>query len=210
MFNREKMDPRRLFIAVSALIAILTGAWLSFQIFVPPPVPKTATVLPSPAELPEFMLFDQAGRPFQRDDLAGDWNLVFFGFTQCPDICPLTLQVLSSARQQLIAAGRAPAPRIVFVSVDPERDTPEIIDQYLGHFDPDAVGITGNVDELRILTGGLGIFFQKSALSDENYSVDHSAVVLLIDPQARFHAVFSAPHAVENFVHDLPIVMTMP
>jgi hypothetical protein len=62
MFNREKMDPRKLFIAVSALIAILTGAWLSFQIFVPPPVPKTATVLPSPAELPEFMLFDQAGR----------------------------------------------------------------------------------------------------------------------------------------------------
>ena len=120
------------------------------------------------------------------------------------------MQVLSSARQQLIASGRAPAPRIVFVSVDPERDTPEIIDQYLGHFDPDAVGITGNDDELRNLTGGLGIFFQKSALSDENYSVDHSAVVLLIDPQARFHAVFSAPHAVENFVHDLPIVMTTP
>ncbi|MEJ2173154.1 MAG: SCO family protein [Woeseiaceae bacterium] len=204
------MDPRKLFITVSALIAIGTGAWLSFQLFVPPPVPKTATVLPSPAELPEFILFDQAGRPFRRDDLAGDWNLVFFGFTQCPDICPLTLQVLSSARQQLIASGRAPAPRIVFVSVDPERDTPEIIDQYLGHFDPDAVGITGNDDELRNLTGGLGIFFQKSALSDENYSVDHSAVVLLIDPQARFHAVFSAPHAVENFVHDLPIVMTTP
>jgi protein SCO1/2 len=204
------MEPKKLLILITALLAISTGAWLSYQLLVPVPAPKTATILPSPPDLPEFSLLDQAGRPFRREDFTGQWSLAFFGFTHCPDICPLTLQVLSGAQQKLVAAGQTPVPRIVFISVDPDRDTPEVIGQYVGHFGADIVGISGSIDELRKLTSALGIFFQKSPQAGEDYSVDHSAAVLLIDPEARFRAVFSAPHAIDKFAHDLPIIMKTP
>jgi protein SCO1/2 len=201
------MSSRHLFIATVAVVAIATGAWLSYQLLSPPALPRFATVLPAPAELPEFSLLDQSGRAIGRDVFAGHWNLVFFGFTHCPDICPLTLQVLASAKQQLAESGHEPLPRIVLVSVDPERDTPDVISRYVGYFGDDNLGITGKLDEVKKLTDGLGIFFEKSAPDGDNYSVDHSAVVLVINPQRQFHALFSAPHEIESFVHDLPIIM---
>jgi len=201
------MGPRNVFIAVVAVVAIGTGAWLSSLLMLPPPTPQTATVLPAPGELPEFSLIDQNGQTIGRDVFDGHWNLVFFGFTHCPDICPLTLQVLANAKRQLSAEGQQPLPRIVLVSVDPERDTPDIMSQYVGNFGDDNLGITGKLDEVRNLANGLGIFFEKSSLAGDDYSVDHSAVVLVINPQGKFHALFGAPHDTRNFVHDLPLIM---
>ena len=202
------MSPRNIFIAAVAMIAIAFGTWLSFKVASPPPVPQVATVLPVAGELPEFSLLDHNGDPVGRDVFKGHWDLVFFGFTHCPDICPLTLQVLNSAKNQLAADGFTPLPRIVLVSVDPERDTPESLAQYVAYFGDDNLGITGDLAELLKLTNGLGIFFEKTASDDENYSVDHSAVVLVINPDGQFQALFSAPHEIENFVHDLPIIMS--
>jgi protein SCO1/2 len=204
------MSPRNLFIVGVALFAIVTGAWLSYQVMSPPPVPRTATVLPGSAELPDFSLLDQNGATIGRDVFRGQWDLVFFGFTQCPDICPLTLQILATAKQQLADNGQDPLPRIVLVSVDPERDTPELLARYVAYFDTDSLGITGELDELRKLTNSLGIFFEKVFSDDGNYTVNHSAVVLLINPDGRFHAVFGTPHEAANFVHDLPIIMSKP
>ena len=201
------MGHRNTVIAIIAVVAIGTGAWLSSLLVAPPPTPRVATVLPGAAELPDFALLDQDGEPFGRDTFKGHWNLVFFGFTHCPDICPLTLQVLANAQQQLAAAGESPLPRIVLVSVDPERDTPDVIRNYVGYFGDGHLGVTGDIGELRKLTGSLGIFFEKSAIDDDSYSVDHSAVVLLLNPDGRLHALFSAPHEAENFVHDLPIII---
>ncbi len=201
------MNSRHLFIATVAVVAIATGAWLSYQLLSPPALPRFATVLPVHAELPEFSLLDQSGQAIGRDVFNGHWNLVFFGFTHCPDICPLTLQVLASARQQLAESDYEPLPRIVLVSVDPERDTPDVMSQYVGYFGDDNLGITGELDEVRKLTDSLGIFFEKSAFDGDSYSVDHSAVVLVINPRGQFYALFSAPHEIENFVHDLPIIM---
>lgn len=201
------MNFRKAFIVFAALAAITTGAWFSLQLASPPPVPTTATILPASSELPEFSLLDQSGQTIGRDVFEGQWDLLFFGFTQCPDICPLTLQVLAEAQRQLADAGQQPLPRIVLVSVDPERDTPDVIGQYVDHFAADSLGITGSMDELRKLTNSLGIFFEKSGPDEENYSVAHSAVVLLIDPDGRFQALFGSPHLAENFVHDLPIIM---
>jgi protein SCO1/2 len=202
------MNFRKAFIVFASLAAITAGAWFSFQLTSPPPAPGTATVLPATSELPEFSLLDQNGKMIGRDVFEGQWDLLFFGFTQCPDICPTTLQVLADAQRQLANAGQQPLPRIVLVSVDPERDTPDVIGQYVGHFGDDSLGITGPMDELRKLTNGLGIFFEKSGPDEENYSVAHSAVVLLIDPDGRFHSLFGSPHKAENFVHDLPIIMS--
>jgi protein SCO1/2 len=202
------MDSRKYFIASVAIIAIVTGILTMSRLLSPPPLPRTATMLPATTELAEFSLLDQDGAAFTRSSFEGRWNLVFFGFTHCPDVCPLTMQVLASARQQMVDEGRQELPRIVLVSVDPERDTAEVLGQYVAHFGDDTIGVSGELSELRKLTDGLGIFFEKSGLNGDSYSVDHSAVVIVVDPDGRFHSLFGAPHIAENFAHDLPIIMS--
>lgn len=203
------MDSRKYFVITVAVVAIITGTWLTWRVAVPPPQPQTATLLPAAAQLADFSLLDHRGNAFSSADFDGHWNLVFFGFTHCPDICPLTLQVLANARQTMAENAATVLPRIVLVSVDPERDTAQIIGQYVSHFGADVVGVTGELAEIRKLTDGLGIYFEKSNVDGDNYSVDHSAVVVVINPDGDFHAIFSAPHKAENFVHDLPIIMSM-
>lgn len=175
-----------------------------------PVPPRTATVLPDPNPVPAFSLLDQHGDAIDESVFSGQWDLVFFGFTHCPDICPTTLQVLAAARAELAEKGQSPLPRIVLVSVDPERDTPQVLGQYVDYFGDGNLGITGTLEETRKLTSGLGIYFQKQETGDEHYSVDHSAAVLVIDPDGGFSAVFGGTHKAENFVHDLPLLMVRP
>jgi len=148
----------------------------------------------------------QHGNAIDRSVFDGQWDLLYFGYTNCPDICPLTLAELAKARQQLTAAG-ADAPRIVFVSVDPERDTPDVVAKYVAYFGDANLGITGDLDQIRKFAKGLGIFFAKGREEGGMYSVDHSSVVLVVDPHAKLRALFSAPHKADDFVHDLPIIM---
>ena len=203
------MNPRNLFIAFVAILAIAIGAWLSYRVAAPveEAKPRAATLLQGANALPDFELVDHTGSPAGPDVFAGQWDLVFFGFTHCPDICPLTLQVLAAAREQLSQDGFAPLPRIVLVSVDPERDTPDLLAQYVTYFDDSSLGLTGDIDELRKLTDALGVYFDKSMQPDGNYTVDHSSAVLLFDIDGEFRALFSAPHEFENYVHDLPLIL---
>jgi protein SCO1/2 len=201
------MNPKRLLTAIVVVTALAMGTWYTHRTVAPRPVPETATVMPEPGELVEFSLVDHNGDLFTRDDLLGNWSLVFFGFTHCPDVCPLTLQVLATAKQSLQEADQQPLPRIVFISVDPARDTPESIGQYVRYFDDGAVAVTGEVNELRKLAGSLGAFFEKSSGDGENYGVNHSSTVHLINPDARLQAVFNAPHEANSFVHDLPLIV---
>jgi protein SCO1/2 len=175
-----------------------------------PAPPRTATVLPDPNPVPEFALLDQHGSAIDESVFRGQWDLVFFGFTHCPDVCPTTMQVLAAAKAELAEQGQSPLPRIVLVSVDPERDTPEIMSQYVDYFGEGNLGITGTLEEIRKLTSGLGIYFQKQETGDEFYSVDHFTAVLVIDPDGGFSAVFGGTHKAENFVHDLPLLMVQP
>jgi protein SCO1/2 len=157
-------------------------------------------------ELPEFELLDHDGNAVGRDVFRDHWNLVFFGFTHCPDICPMTLAVLADAKRQMADRGLA-LPRIVLVSVDPERDTPEKLRQYLGYFGEGNLGLTGDLDEISKLTKALGIYFSKTSADGGDYSVDHSAVVVLINPDGRQQGIFSSPHEAGNFVNDMPMIM---
>lgn len=168
--------------------------------------PEFATVWPAPLPLPEFGMMEETGQPITRGAFNGKWSLMFFGFTHCPDICPATLQQLAIARQRLVESGNE-APDIVLVSVDPERDSPQIMASYVAHFGEDVTGVTGDLGELRKLTSTAGIYFEKVQTENGSYTVDHSAVVLLINDDAAIHASFSAPHSIDNFVHDLPIIM---
>jgi protein SCO1/2 len=201
------MGPRNLLVALVLALALVAGVLVALRSATPTD-PVSALVLPNPDPLPEFSLLDQHGSTIDRSVFTGQWDVVFFGFTHCPDICPTTLQLLATARTTLAEQGQEPLPRIVLVSVDPERDTPAIIGQYVDYFGAGNLGITGSLEEISRLTGGLGIYFQKQATDSDNYLVDHSAAVLVIDPDGRFSALFSGPHSVANFVHDLPIIMS--
>lgn len=194
--------------AAGALMGLATAAGLVLILGGRPPAePLRATVFPSPIPLPEFALSDADGRPFTRRSFEDRWSLVFFGFTNCPDICPATMTVLGQAKREMQARGQDPLPRLVLVSVDPERDTPEAMGRYVAYFGDDNLGLTGELAEIRKLTDALGVFFQKASADGEVYGVDHSTVVLVIDFEGRLKALFSAPHEVANLVHDLPLIM---
>ena len=202
------MNQLRKFLVIGfVILAFAGGAFFMMLAFEGPRGnPQHATVLPQPAPLPQFSLVDQSGAPFTEESLRGRWSLVFFGFTHCPDICPATLQQLAIARSRVLADGGNEFPNILLISVDPERDTPEILDSYVGHFGPGVAGVTGSLEELRKLTSALGIFFEKSGDENGAYSVDHAAVVIVVNKSAEFHALFSAPHNVEYFVNDIPLI----
>lgn len=175
-----------------------------------PVASSSLIVLPEPREIEDFALLDQSGNPFTLADLRGHWSLVFFGFTSCPDVCPNTLYQLQQARQLMLAEDRsadaaADIPRVYFVTVDPERDTPQKLAAYLSYFDPAFAGLTGSPEQLQALALQLGIaFFVEPHTPDKlQYSVDHGASMLLLDPMGRFYAVLPAPHDAASIAHDV-------
>ena len=109
----------------------------------------------------------------------------------------------------MAAAGLAESelPGIILISVDPERDTPEVLKTYVANFGENIVGLTGDNSELEKLTKQLGIFHAKSSVHHGGYNVDHTSAVLLINPDAQFQALFSAPYTVDDLVHDLPLIL---
>ena len=201
------MSIRNLILAIALGATMAAGIWAAMNLQRTTAQPTTATVLPAGPAIAAFSLLDHDAQAIDESVFKGQWDLVFFGFTNCPDICPITLQILTAAKRQLSENGQTPLPRIVFVSVDPERDTADKMADYINAFGDGNLGITGDIGELRKLTSGIGIYFEKHDGDGESYTVDHSAVVIVVDPDGRFHSLFGAPHAIENFVHDLPLLM---
>ncbi len=162
----------------------------------------SATLFPEPLALPPVQLVDAAGRPADLETFRGKFSLLFFGFTNCPDVCPLTLKVLADARAQL--AGRFPnaVPQVVFVSVDPSRDTPEKIAAYLRNFDGAFVGLTAADARLAPLLKALGVTVQKHQHGGENYTVVHNSTVYVIGPNAELIATSSGPHEAATIAAD--------
>ena len=156
--------------------------------------PQTATVLPEPRPLADVRFVDEAGREAHLGDFKGDFTLLFFGFTNCPDVCPLTLSLLAQVRADV--ASRAPrlTPRVLFVSVDPHRDTPERIAAYLDGFDPEFVGVTAPDAELAPLLQALGVAVEKHEHGGANYNVVHNSAIYVLDPNAEWIAVTTGPH----------------
>ena len=200
------MSPKNLIFGILLGSALAAGIFVATKVTTPAE-PQSAFIIPISSALPEFSLLDQTGAPVNADTFRGQWDLLFFGFTNCPDICPTTLQTLANAKRDLAATGAETLPRIVLVSVDPERDTPELLGQYVDYFGDDNLAVTGQLEEVTKLTNALGIYFAKAPTEDGNYGVDHSAAVLVIDPKGEFMALFSAPHVVADYLHDLPIIM---
>ena len=168
--------------------------------------PEYSTVLTKPIKLDEFLLTADDDSVFSNQSLKDKWSLLFFGYTHCPDVCPLTLHQLAQANKEL-ADKLDSTPSIIMVSVDPDRDTSKILKKYVSSFGENVSGVTGKNEELDKLTSQLGIFYNANKHEGDNYSVNHSAAVILINKNAEFHAVFSAPHSIEHFVSDLPLLL---
>ena len=166
-----------------------------------------ATVLDKPRPVPAFSLTDQDQRLFTREQLRGQWSLVFFGFTHCPDICPNTLTLMHAARARLAQEQSLPPLRVIFVSVDPERDRPQQLRTYVRTFDPSFIGVTGAMRELQTLTNALYLPFSHTPLPSGGYSVDHSGALALINPDASAVAYFSPPHRLQDVANDLGAIM---
>jgi protein SCO1/2 len=141
----------------------------------------------------EFSLQDQEGRRITKSDVVGRPSLLLFGFTHCPDICPTMLSSLTA----LLAKSEIDETRVgaYFVSVDPERDTPEVLKSYLGSFDPRIRGMTGSVEEVAKLTKSLGIYHAKVDTGGGAYSVDHSALMVLLDSRGEFFGTIAYDEA---------------
>jgi len=142
----------------------------------------------------EFALTSTQGGTFTQNDLRGTPSLIFFGYTFCPDVCPTTLAETTAWREQL---GLTPEElRIIFVTVDPERDTPEMVKAYVEGFDPNVIGLVGSVEETEKAKAAFGVFSEKSGdVESEFYLVDHTALTFLIDSDGTFEGTIAYEEA---------------
>jgi len=162
---------------------------------------QNAVLYPQPHAVPEFRLSRANG---QSQDLAswrGHWNVVYFGYTSCPDVCPTTLAVFKQVWQDLGALKEKV--RFEFISVDPQRDTPEQLGKYVAFFSPDFVAATGSDEELTKLTRALGLIYSRTTDANGVVQVDHSGSAVIVDPQGRLVGMFRPPFAAAAIAADL-------
>jgi protein SCO1/2 len=152
--------------------------------------------------LPPLALVDQDNRPFGADRLHGGWSFLFFGFTSCPDVCPVTMTALAQTRKLLADLPEPSRPQVVMISVDPQRDTPDRLATYLKAFDPAFVGATGTKPAIDELAQRMGVLAATRPLDGDNYTVDHTTSLFLVGPDGTVRALFSAPHVPEKIADD--------
>ena len=161
-------------------------------------------LLPQSRTLPDVKMTDQDGQAVAMDGLKGKWSLLFFGYTFCPDICPTTLAQLRQIKSELPPEA-VDKLQVVLVSVDPNRDTPKQLKQYLGYFDPQFKGLTAaSVEDLQKLANAVSIPFIPADTSKPNYTVDHSGNLAVIGPDGTQRGFIRAPLNNQKLVAQLP------
>ncbi|MEX2352775.1 MAG: SCO family protein [Gammaproteobacteria bacterium] len=164
---------------------------------------------PEPKQIQEFTIVDHTGEEFGLENLKGKWSFLFFGYTYCPDVCPITLSVLD----KFYSNHENDDVQVLLITVDPERDTPARLAEYTGYFNEDFIGLGGSMEQINSLAAQIGIsYMYHPPDEDGSYLVDHTSAVFLLDPQARLVSIFSAPHnpaairsrfnQIETFIRD--------
>ncbi len=200
-----------LIISIALLVGIFAGDKF-MRLFYNRAVPAdlTATLLEKAKTLHPFTMQDHNQKTFGLNELKSKWSFMFFGYTHCPDVCPLAMQVMKQVWQQLDVSKHPDSNlQMLFVSVDPERDTPALLKQYAQYYDPSFIGITGKLDEVDNLTRQLGILYGYEEPDKQgNYHVNHSGQIILIDPQGNMRAVFSPPLDPKQIARDFQRIKT--
>ena len=167
----------------AALATVIVNGWNTS-----PPLAEEAPAIGGP-----FTLVDQNDRPVTEEDFRGSWTLVYFGYTYCPDVCPLGLQTIGRA-MDLLPPAVVEQVTPIFITVDPERDTPQVLADYVPMFHPKLLGLTGTPEQVEQAKRAYRVYAKKAPTAEGDYLVDHSAFTFLMDPQGRY---------VTHFGHDV-------
>jgi len=210
MFNRTTL------LVLAAAVAAGLGLLLARHVFGPatpaaPPLNAVHLIAP-PRELPAFSLRQSDGTPLANGELKGHWTLVFLGFTHCPDVCPTTLADLARAQKQWESLPETTRPRVLFVSVDPDRDTPDRVGEYAHAFHRDTIAATADVPALERFARSISLVFAKAppaaGAPADAYAMDHSATLVAPDPQGRMAGILQPPFDAAAIASDLRLLTT--
>ncbi len=189
------------------------------------PVTEAAFVLPEVVTIEEFKLTHPGLGQFDIDNIKGQWSLFFFGYARCPDICPTELFMLAEMMRKIESdpSLEIKAPQVVFVSLDPQQDTPELLQEYAGFYHPSFIGVTGEQSVVDRLAKSMGVYYErvyhlngKVLIFDpeegvpegleNSYLINHSASIFLVNPNGELQAIFSAPHKPDVMIRDLAAI----
>ncbi len=198
--NRDMNFSRALpWLVTTAALGALAGGLTARMLAQKPIALQSGTWLPQPRALPPLQLTDFNGRPFGNGALLGHPSLLFFGYTSCPDVCPATLAILREVQRQAPIAGL----QFLFITVDPERDTPAALKTYLGAFSAQFVGLSAGGGALGPLMRSLAADAERQGLPAGNYQLSHSSTLYLLDTRGRLAAVYSPPFTAAALGADL-------
>jgi protein SCO1/2 len=184
---------------VGLALMVVSGLVLFTDVFGEPEL--NGTLYNEPRDTPEFTLTSASGEPVSLSDYRGQVVLIYFGYTFCPDACPATMADLARAKEQ---AGVDDEVQVLMISVDPQRDTPQTVQEYVENFDPSFVGLTGEEAQLAAAAEDFGVFFQKQEGSEETgYLVDHTARVFLINQEGELMLTYAFDTPPEQIASDL-------
>ena len=196
---------------IIGVIAMLAGLWLaqSTKTDTSASVPARiqGAIYPSAKIIHPFKLINHKGAEFSNKDLNGHWNIIFIGYTHCPDVCPTTLSLMSEVHQKL-SQQKIQAPNVIFLSIDPERDTAEIMNTYVEYFNTEFTGITGSLTVINKFSRNLNAVFRKAPglsgkITKDDYLMDHSSALMLLNPEGKLQAILTAPHTVDGVIDSI-------
>ncbi len=192
---------RGVWITVISILCVITLFFSMFLIKINSPrllskeelMVNRAITFDAPRIIKDFELLNQRGEAFTLDNLKGKWSLIYFGFTHCPDICPTTLAKLAQL-EKVLEPEVVEQTQMVLVSLDPARDTVEVLSDYMGYFSPKFVGVTGEFMTIMSLTRNVNVAFSKVVLGKgEGYTIDHTGHLVLVNPNGHYHGIFKPP-----------------
>lgn len=200
--------PRKILLLVFIPLSIMLLSYACFSVFTqkkPVPTELLGVLKSKPIALQNFSLIDQNNKPFTLKELQNKKTLLFFGYTSCPDICPATLIVLNQVYK---TSGEEI--NVVFVSVDPQRDTIDKLSSYMEYFNKDFLGVTGSKKDIDQITTQFNAgYIIEEKTSDGNYLVSHTSSIFLIDSELNITAAFSPPHYAKTIVSQLKMIQEM-
>ena len=170
------------------------------------PILETGKSYKKPLDIIEFELKNQGDQLYSKNDLKNQWTILFFGYTNCPDVCPTTIFKLGQIKQQISKELPNVNLQILFITLDPERDSTERLREYLGFFDPSMTGLTGEITKIVELTSNLSVFFQRINKED-GYDFNHTASIFLMNPNAQLKASFSPASSIDMLNEDIQTVI---
>ena len=200
------MDRKTLSVGISIFLVIAAAAAITFLFGRNDTFRGTSYDEPYPSAA-DFTLMQANGKSFQFSKQQDKITLLFFGYTSCPDVCPTTMAEFKRAMDSLSPTYRSQV-QVVFVTVDPKRDTPEKMQEYVDHFDSSFIGLSGSEEELAKIWNAYGIYrLEVPGSSAAGYSVDHTARITMIDKNGKMRDSFGIDTPVEDLVHDIQLLL---